>query len=161
MKIFYPIVLSTSLFVSSCGMNSIQEPEYRDIRNIHLVQLGPLQSTAGLDIVYYNPNSFGVEVASANGEIFIDNNYFGSFDLNDKVEVRKRSEFTLPALVKIDMIGVLKQHDIFKKTAASVKIEGTAKLKKAGFSKDVPIEYETTQDLQRFRSLISPDHQQQ
>jgi LEA14-like dessication related protein len=115
-----------------------------------------LQSTAGVDLVYYNPNDFGVQVATARGDIYIDNNYFGRFDLGEKVQVRKRSEFILPALVKIDMIGAVKnQRDLYQKKEALVRIEGTATLKKAGFSRDVPIKYESMQNIERFRTLVS------
>jgi hypothetical protein len=76
--------------------------------------------------------------------------------LSDKVQVKKRSEFTLPALVKIDMIGVIQnQRDLFKKKEALVRIQGTATVKKAGFSRDVPINYQSMQDLAKFRTLVS------
>src|ERR1041384_212302 len=101
------------IVLSSCGSSNLKEPEYRDIRNIRLINLGPLQSTAGVDLVYYNPNSFGVQVASASGDIYIDSTFFGRFELSDQVHVSKRSEFILPALVRIDMINAIKnQRDI-------------------------------------------------
>lgn len=153
-------ILATLVFglviFSSCSTNKVEEPEYRDIRNVRLLELGPLQSTAGVDLVYYNPNDFGVQLSTARGDIYIDNNYFGRFDLGEKVQVRKKSEFILPALVKIDMIGAVKnQRDLYKKKEALVRIEGTATLKKAGFSRDIPIKYESMQNIERFRTLVS------
>ena len=146
-----------ALTLASCGgKNNLQEPEYREIRNIRLINLGPLQSTAGVDLVYYNPNDFGVQVASARGDIYIDNNYFGRFELDDKVQVRKRSEFTLPAIVKVDMIGVAKnQRDLYKKKEALVRVEGVAMLRKAGFSREVPIKYQNMENIERFRTIVS------
>ena len=80
------LLFSVLAIFSSCNKyKNVQEPEYRDIRNIHLINLGPLQSTAGVDLVYYNPNNFGVQLAEARGDIYIDNNYFGQFELNDKI----------------------------------------------------------------------------
>ncbi len=157
MKIISFVFFLALAVLSSCsGIKNVQEPEYRDIRNIHLINLGPLQSTAGVDFVYYNPNSFGVQVATARGDIYIDSSFFGQFELNDKIRVKKRSEFILPALVKIDMVGVLKnQQDLYKKKEALVRIEGTATVKKAGFSRDVPIKYESMQNIERFKAIIS------
>lgn len=156
MKTILPILITLVVLLSSCGTNNIQEPEYRDIRNIRLLELGPIQSTAGVDLIFYNPNKFGVQVATARGDIYIDSSYFGQFELSDKVQVKKRSEFTLPALVKIDMIGVIQnQRDLLKKKEAMVRIQGTATVKKAGFSKDVPINYQSMQDLAKFRTLVS------
>jgi len=143
------------ILFSSCK-NNIKDPEYRDIRNVHLITLGLLQSTAGADIVYYNPNKVGVQVESATGDIYVENNLFGQFELSDKVQVKKKSEFTLPTLVKIDMASVIKNRDIYKQKQAMVRIEGTATVKKAGISKNVPIKYESMQDIERFKSLVLP-----
>lgn len=156
MKILLSIFLIAAVIFSSCTGKNVKEPEYRDIRNIRLINLGPLQSTAGLDFVYYNPNGFGVQVETAAGDIFVDSSFFGRFELSDKVQVKKRSEFTLPALVKIDMISAIRnERDIFKKKEALVRIEGTATVKKAGFSKDVPIKFEQVQDIEKFKRLFS------
>ena len=79
MKPILSILIISSIIVSSCGTNNVKEPEYRDIRNIRLINLGPLQSTAGVDLVYYNPNSFGVQIRTARDDIYIDSSYFGQF----------------------------------------------------------------------------------
>lgn len=150
------IFIAVAILSSCGGKNNLQEPEYRDIQNVRLISLGPLQSTAGVDLVYYNPNDFGVQVAAARGDIYIDNNYFGRFELDDKVQVRKRSEFILPAIVKVDMIGVAKnQRELYKKKEALVKIEGVATVRKAGFSREIPIKYENMENIERFRTLVS------
>ncbi len=157
MKAILSTLAIALILLSSCGgKNNVQEPEYRDIRNVRLINFGPLQSTAGVDLVYYNPNDFGVQVATARGDIYIDNNYFGRFELDDKVQVKKRSEFILPATVKVDMIGAVKnQRELYKKKEALVRIEGIATLKKAGFSREIPIKYESMQNIERFRTLVS------
>ena len=101
--------LGIVLFLSSCKSSEVQEPEYRDIRNIRLVDVGVLQSTAGIDLIYYNPNNFGVTLSEARGDVYIDNEYLGRFSLEEKVQVGKRSEFVVPALIKLDMIGAFKK----------------------------------------------------
>jgi len=149
------------IILSSCGTSNLKQPEYRDIRNIRLLTLGPLQSTAGVDLVYYNPNKFGVQLETARGEIYIDSSYFGQFELDEKVQVKKRSEFILPATVKVDMISAIKnQRDLYKKKEALVRIQGTAVVRKAGFSKEVPISYEHMENIERFRALVTTNPQQ-
>lgn len=144
------------VLLTSCGTANIKEPEYRDIREIKLIEMGLLQSTAGIDMVYYNPNNFGVQLAEARGDVYVDNAYLGRFSLDEKVQVRKRSEFIVPAIIKVDMIGAIKnQQEILKKKEVLVRIEGMARVKKAGISREVPIRYESMQNIERFRGLVA------
>lgn len=148
--------LGLVLFLVSCGSSNVKEPEYRDIRNIRLVDIGVLQSTAGVDLIYYNPNNFGVTISDARGDVYIDNEYLGRFSLGEKVQVGRRSEFIVPALIKLDMIGAIKNHrDLYKKKDAMIRIEGMARVKKSGFSRDIPIKYQSMQNLERFRGLVT------
>lgn len=150
------LFISLALVFASCGTSNVKEPEYRDIREVRLIELGILQSTAGIDLVYYNPNNFGVQLAAARGDVYIDDKYFGRFELGEKVQVKKNSEFIVPAIVKMDMIGALKnQRDLFKKKEAKIRIDGSAQVKKAGFSREIPIRFESMENIEKFRSLVS------
>jgi LEA14-like dessication related protein len=156
MKTFISTLLLSIVLLTSCGTANIKEPEYRDIREIKLIEMGLLQSTAGIDLVYYNPNNFGVQLSEARGDVYIDNAYLGRFGLDDKEQVRKRSEFIVPAVIRVDMIGAIKnQQELLKKKEVLVRIDGVARVKKAGISRDVPIKYESMQNIERFRSLIA------
>ncbi|HKZ65558.1 MAG TPA: LEA type 2 family protein [Chitinophagaceae bacterium] len=156
MKTLISTLLIGLIVLSSCGSANVKEPEYRDIREVKLIELGLLQSTAGIDLIYYNPNNFGVQVAEARGDVYIDNIYFGRFGLGEKVQVKKRSEFIVPAIIKLDMIGAVKnQRELLKKKEVLVRIEGMARIKKSGLSRDVPIKFESMQNIERFRSLIA------
>ena len=156
MKTLISTLFMGFIILSSCGSANVKEPEYRDVREVRLIELGVLQSTAGIDLIYYNPNNFGVQLAEARGDVYIDNIYFGRFGLNEKVQVKKRSEFIVPAIIKLDMIGAIKnQRDLFKKKEALVRIEGMARVAKSGLSREVPIRFERMQNIERFRSLIA------
>ena len=144
------------IFLVSCTSGNIKEPEYREIRDIRIMEVGLLQTTAGLDFVYYNPNDFGVTLSQATGDVYIDNMYFGRFSIIDKVAVRKHQEFIIPAELKMDNISAVTNHrEIFKKKQAVIRIEGFATLIKAGFNKEVPIKYEGIQDIERLRAIMS------
>ena len=156
MKIVISTLLSFLVIITSCGTAHIREPEYRDIRDIKVLEIGVLQSTAGIDLVYYNPNNFSVQLTEARGDVYVDNDYFGRFDLDEKVHVGKRSEFVVPAIIKLDMIGAIRnQREILKKKEVLVRIDGFARVKKAGVSRELPIKFEAMQNIERFRSLVS------
>lgn len=144
------------IFLSSCSSSNIKQPEYRAIREVKLVDVGLLSSTAGVDLVYFNPNSFGLTLDNASGDVYLDNHFLGRFELGDKVAIKKNAEFVVPALIKIDMIGALKnQREIFSKKEALLRLDGFATVKKAGFSKQVPIKYEQMQNIEKLRSAVS------
>jgi LEA14-like dessication related protein len=145
------------LLLSSCkAYKDVQEPEFRDVQNIRLIDIGLLQSKAGADLVYYNPNSFNVTLSSARGDLYIDDKYVGRFELEDKVSVKKRREFTIPAILKLDNISAIKnQNDIYKRKEVMIRIEGTARLTKTGFSKEIPIKYEKMESVDKLRSILS------
>ena len=156
MKRLLLILAPAALLLGSCKSERIKEPEYREIQNVRIMDVGLLQTTAGLDLVYYNPNDFGVTLSEARGDVYIDNMFFGRFGISDKVSVRKHQEFIIPTVLKMDNISAVKNHrDIFKKKQAMIRIEGFATVKKAGFNKEVPIKYEGIQDIERLRSLVA------
>ncbi len=151
------LALALIVVFSSCrSTRDVSEPEFRDISNIRLVKVGVLQTTAGADLVFYNPNDFGISLANARGDVYLDNSFFGRFELADRVSVRKHSEFVVPVTFKLDNIGAIRnQRDIYKKKEAMLRIDGYALVKKSGFSKEIPIRYEHMQNIDRLRSIVS------
>ena len=114
-----------------------------------------LESSAEIDMVYYNPNGFGVILSEASGDVFVDSTFFGRFSMDTEVKVPKHSEFLVPGILKIDMIAALKNgQDILSKKEALVKINGSAKVKKAGVAVNVPIKFEGMQNIEKFRQLL-------
>jgi LEA14-like dessication related protein len=156
MKALISTLLLGVIVLSSCkAYKDVQEPEFRAVQNIRLVDVGLLQSKAGADLIYYNPNNFNVTLSSARGDLYVDGKYLGRFELEDKVSIRKRSEFVIPAILKLDNIGAIGQHEIFKKKEVMIRIDGFARLSKTGFSKEIPIRYEKMESVDKLRSLVS------
>ena len=156
MKRLILFMVPVVIFLVSCKSGNIKEPEYREIRDIRIMEVGLLQTTAGLDFVYYNPNNFGVQLTNASGDVYIDDIYFGRFGIQDKVAVHKHEEFIIPAYIKMDNISAIKNHrEIVKKKEAKIRVEGFATIRKAGFNKELPIKYEGIQSMDRLRAIVS------
>ena len=110
------LVITAMLFVSCKAYKDVQEPQFRDVQNLRLIDVGLLQSKAGADLIYYNPNNYGVTLSSARGDLYLDNKYVGRFELANKVTVKRRGEFTIPAIFKLDNISaIMNQKDIYKR----------------------------------------------
>jgi LEA14-like dessication related protein len=157
MKIISTLIVASVLIFSACNSaKNVSEPEFRDISDVRVIETNLLKTTAGANMIYYNPNNFGIELSAARGEVYVDNAYFGNFALDQSVHVKKNSEFVLPVTIKIDNISALKNHsDIYKKKEAMVRIEGRALVSKSGFSKEVPIKYEQVQNLDHLRAIVT------
>ncbi len=155
-RLIFTLPVMALVFASCSAYKDVQEPEFRDVQNVRVIDVGLLQTKAGADLVYYNPNKFAVTLSSARGDVYIDDHFLGRFDLEEKVTVEKRSEFVIPAVLKVDNLGAIKnQQDILKKKEVKIRIDGTARLTKMGFSKTIPIKYEKMEDVDKLRSLVS------
>ena len=148
---------ATAFILASCSTSkNLQEPEFRDVQNVRMIDVGLLQTKAGADLVYYNPNNFSVTLSSARGDVYLDNHYLGRFDIDEKVTVGKRSEFIIPAILKLDNISAIKnQKEIYKKKEVMLRIDGMARLTKMGVSKEIPIKYEKMESVDKLRSIVS------
>lgn len=157
MKIVISTLCLSALLLASCNAyKDVQEPEFRNVENVRLIDIGLLESKAGADLIYYNPNKFNVTLSSARGDVYVDNKYMGRFELANKVQVKKRAEFIIPAILKVDNIGAFKnQNEILKKKEVKIRIDGIARLTKSGFSKEIPIKYEKLESIDKLRNLIS------
>jgi LEA14-like dessication related protein len=157
MKSFISTLSVAVLLLSSCkAYKDVQEPEFREVQNVRLVDIGLLQSKAGADLVYYNPNNFNVTLSSAEGRVYIDDKYVGRFQLDHKVSVKKRKEFIVPAILKLDNLSAIKnQNDIYKRNEVKIRIEGMARLTKTGFSKELPIKYEKMESIEKWKNIFS------
>lgn len=157
MKTLSTILVASALFLGACqSAKNVSEPEFRDISNVRVMEIGLLKTTAGADMIYYNPNNTGIRLSAARGDVYVENAYFGSFVLDREVRVNKRAEFILPVTISIDNLNALKgQSNILKKKEALVRIEGFALVKKSGFSKEIPIRYEQMQNIDKLRALVT------
>ena len=155
-SIISTLCVAVILLASCKTYKDVQEPEFRDVQNVRLVDVGLLQTKAGVDLIYYNPNNYGVTLSSARGDLYLDNKYIGRFELANKVTVKRRGEFTIPAIFKLDNIStIMNQKDIYKRKEILVRIEGTARLTKTGFSREIPIKYERMESVDKLRSIVS------
>ncbi|MES2431945.1 MAG: LEA type 2 family protein [Bacteroidota bacterium] len=128
-----------------------KELEYRDFKNFTVDQLGFTSSTVKMDLVYYNPNNFGLQLQRTDLDIYIDSTYLGHTTQEFQITIPGRREFTLPIKVDVDMKNVLKNA---MKTAfnqeVTIKVLGTVKVGKMNVYKSFPVNYEGKQTLSLF-----------
>lgn len=138
------IVLSIVLLLSSC--REPKELEYRDFKNLSTENLGFSSSTIKVDLIYYNPNNFGLQLKRTDLDVFINGNLLGHTAQDYQISIPRKGEFTLPLKIDVDMKNAYKNAfpALFGKEVM-VKITGKVKVGKANVFKSFNVNYEGKQ----------------
>lgn len=137
-------VLLCILLLLSC--REPRELEYRDFKNLSTEKLGFSTSTIKLDLIYYNPNNFGLELKRTDLDIYINGNLLGHTAQEYQIHIPKKGEFALPLSIEVDMKNAYKNAlpALFGQEVL-VKVTGKVKLGKANVFKSFPVNYEGKQ----------------
>jgi LEA14-like dessication related protein len=145
-SIFALVILWAIIFPAGCG--KIEEPEFRGIDHVRMSKLGLRESSLTLDLYYYNPNKSGLRMKKAEGDVWIDDRHLGEFEVDTLVRIAPLSEFRIPVKLKVDvdaMVGSSLLALLGKKMR--LRIDGKAKIGKAGVYIKQPFHYEGVHDL--------------
>ncbi len=88
------LAIAASLLLLSCG--KVAEPEFRRIDNFGVKKLGIAETVIGFDVVYHNPNNFGVQVKETVLDVYLDSALIGKFHQLNVVDVTDNKEFSIP-----------------------------------------------------------------
>ena len=83
-----------------------KEPDFIDARNFRLAAIGLKSSTVKTDLVYFNPNNFGLNLKTAEMDVYLNKRYAGHSLLDTMVHVPAKDTFFVPVSVQVDMKNV-------------------------------------------------------
>jgi LEA14-like dessication related protein len=137
------------VLLNSCG--GIKDLEFKEYKNLKIEKVGFSQTTVSVDLVYYNPNTFGLELKNTDLDIYINDNLLGHSAQEVQVQIPKKQQFTLPLKIDVDMKNILK-NSLTTLLSKEVTIKATGKIKvgKANLYKTLPFEYSTKQEISLF-----------
>ena len=143
LKSFTGIVI---LFLSSC-----QEPKslvFKEFNSMALDQLSFAGAAVKINVVYYNPNNFGLQLNRTDFDIYIDSTYLGHSAQDVQIAIARKSNFTVPLRVNLDVKNLLKNGitSYFNRNVA-VKVVGSVRVGKAGVYKSFPVNYTSMQNF--------------
>ena len=151
LKFLSPLLpfLLTSLMMSSC--RAPKDLEYKDFKNFKIENLGFASSTVKLELIYFNPNGFGLQLKRTELDIFVNESYLGHSVQEYQVNIPKRGDFTLPVQMEVEMKNLFKNllSSLLNKEVM-VKVTGTITLGKLNVFKTFPVNYEGKQTLNVF-----------
>jgi LEA14-like dessication related protein len=147
MRIF--LLFCFIIIIAAC--NKPQSFEYRGMQNFKIDSIGLVNSKISLDLVYFNPNNFGVDLRNVSCDVYVNNNYLGKYVLDTLMHIPKRSEFAIPSSMHVDMKNVFKNaFGALLSKQVLVELRGSTKVGKSGIFITVPFDYSAMETFSMF-----------
>jgi LEA14-like dessication related protein len=145
---FTSVFISFVFTITFISCSAPKALEYRDFQNFTISSLGFSASTVKMDLVYYNPNNFGLQLKQTDLDIYINNTFLGHTTQQYQVSIPRRDQFSIPIQIDVDMKNLLKNSILtFFNKQVLVKMTGIIKVGKANIFKSFPVNYEGTQQV--------------
>ncbi len=106
-------------------------------------KVGLDRSTVSMDLVYFNPNKFGVDLRHVDCDLYVDGTFAGKFLLDTLMHIQRESEFALPANIDVDMRNIFKNSlNVLFTREVLVGAKGNCRVGRGGIFINVPFNYE-------------------
>jgi LEA14-like dessication related protein len=129
-----------------------KDPEFIEARDFKIRSLGLKSSTVSADLVYYNPNNFGLKLKNADLDVYLDDRFVGHSVVDTLIDIPARDSFALPVKLDVEMknllpnaLSILTQHEIM------LGIKGKARIGKGGIFLNIPVNYQGRQEINMFK----------
>jgi LEA14-like dessication related protein len=145
-----------SLLILVCLMvnTSCKKPEafdYRGVRNIRVSNWGTDSSRVSLDLVYFNPNRYGVNLKNVNADVSLNQVPVGHIVLDTSMHIPAAAEFTVPASMNFSLKSLFNNSiNLLLNNDVTIGAKGTTRVGKGGVFVTIPFSYEGKQKLNLF-----------
>jgi len=147
-KIYWIVSLGIFAFMSCSSPKAL---EYQTYHNFNIEKLGFNNSAISLDLQYYNPNNFGMQLRSTDLDIFINGNLLGHSSLDTLLNIPRRDTFNIPVKFDVNMQNAFKNAwNTLTGKEVLVRLTGKVKVGKANVFMNLPVEYESKQTFSFF-----------
>lgn len=139
------------VIVAFMSCSSPKAIEYKSYRNFSIENLGFVNSTIKLDLEYYNPNNFGMQLRNTDLDIFINGNLFGHSSTDTLIPIPRRDSFFIPIKFVVNMQSLYKNalNTLLGKEVL-LHVTGKVKVGKANVFMYFPINYESKETFSLF-----------
>ena len=146
-KIF-AVFLVVVVFMSCSSPKAL---EYREYHNLSVEKLGYSNSTIKIDLVYFNPNNFRMQLRNTDLDIFINGKLFGHSSTDTLIPIPKRDTFSLPVMFDVNMQSLYQNAlNTLLGKEVTLKVSGKVKVGKANVFMYFPVNYESKETFSLF-----------
>jgi LEA14-like dessication related protein len=127
------------LFAGACSQP--KQLQYQDVKNFRIENLNFTKPEIGMDIQFYNPNSFGLSLKDASIDVYINDKLIGNASMSTSFSVPALDTFLMPVTLSADLSKVLPNalQLVFNKEV-DVRLTGYVKAGR-GVLLNIPISY--------------------
>ncbi|XZF13139.1 LEA type 2 family protein [Chitinophagaceae bacterium MMS25-I14] len=146
-KILSLLILICTTFFISCSQP--KELVYQDVKNFHIKSLGIRESTIGLDMQYYNPNNYALEMKGGDIDVTMNDKYLGKAALDNRITIPKKDTFLIPVALTTDLKSILENSlQVLLNPEVTIRLKGYVKVGKGGIFINVPVDFVTQQKIE-------------
>lgn len=121
------------------------------MQNLKVDSIGLVSSKLSLELIYFNPNNFGVDLKNVQCDVYINHNYLGKYILDTTMHIAKHSEFTIPSSMTVDMKNLYKNAlTTLLSKQVLVELNGSTRVGKSGIFITVPFKYSAMEKFNLF-----------
>ena len=137
--------------VIGVGCGKPKPLEYLAIQNFKVNTVGAAESVISADVYYYNPNPFRMQLKEAEMDVTVNDKYMGRSSLDTLMAIPRLDTFSIPVHMKVDMKSLLSNSvNALFNNEVDLKLEGRARVGKAGVFFNFPFSYEGKQKFKLF-----------
>ncbi len=149
MRIF---LLLSLLIAGGIACSPPRALEYREFRNFRIESLGFSNSSVKMDMIYFNPNPFGLQLKRCDLDIYINDVYLGRTSQEYQVQIERKADVSIPIQLSVDMRNLFKNSlNVLFRNSVRLKVTGTVKIGKANVFMSFPVKYEEQQTFSLFQ----------
>lgn len=139
--VFNTLLVAGLMGIVSCGKP--KPPQYIDFGNVRVQKLGMSESLVGVDVKFYNPNPYNIQLRSADFDVFFNDKFIGHSTLDTLIRIPGQDTFYVPVDMKVNIKDLMKNAvQLLLNPEVAIKVKGNAKVGKGGIFKNFPVDYE-------------------
>ena len=145
------IIGTLLVVIAFMSCSSPKALEYREYHNFSVEKLGYSNSTIKMDLVYFNPNNFRMQLRNTDLNIFINGKLFGHSSTDTLIPIPKRDTFSLPVMFDVNMQSLYQNAlNTLLGKEVTLKVSGKVKVGKANVFMYFPVNYESKETFSLF-----------
>lgn len=140
-------------FLLSCLFFACRAPQaiqYQQVSSVRIMHVDIGQPELGMDLKFYNPNAFAVDVKDMDIDVFLNDNYLGKARLSKPMLAPAMDTFLLPVALSAQLKQIIPNAlQVLSKQEIDLRLSGFLRVGKGVYMK-VPVNYKGKQKLNIF-----------